>query len=416
MAKRMYVGIDVSNKTLDVCFVDVQERQVRRSAIFSNDPDGWTALRTAIVSAARLCGKRVRVDCGMESTSNMHKRLEQALRLEKRRKLRVHVLNPMAVKNFRKALLKDVKTDKVDSRCIALFLARMQPEEVTTPPDGLEELKEITRNRRKMVEECTAAKNRAHKMLRYYFPGYQKFLGKQLTARTLRAFSEMPSPDEILARSIDEIAKTKNGPRHRFGVPFANKLHALAEQAPDNVLRKSTRLLLSTTTRRVVELSAHIADLDAVVEEMLDEIYPDQVLTSIPGIGKVSAAAIMAEVGDVIRFKSKTQFVGYCGLYPIVWESGEAKKRYRMTRKGNRMLKTTLLVASAAARQYNPVIAIFYERLRASGKSTKAAGGAIARKMAGIVYALLTSDTPWSEELAAKGLSKAEAMLASKAL
>ena len=79
------------------------------------------------------------------------------------------------------------------------------------------------------------------------------------------------------------------------------------------------------------------------------------------------------------------------------------------------MLKTTLLVASAAARQYNPVIAIFYERLRASGKSKKAAGGAIARKMACIVHALLTSDRPWSEELAAKGLAKADAMLASKA-
>lgn len=415
MSKRMYVGIDVSNKTLDARFFDGQEQEVRRPGVFDNDPEGWTALRTAIVSAARLCGKRVRVDCGMESTSNMHKRLEQALRLEKRRKLRVFVLNPMAVKNFKKAMLTDAKTDKVDSRSIALFLARMQPDEVIAPPDGLEELKEITRSRRKMVEERTMAKNRVHKMLRYHFPGYQKILGKQLTMRTLRAFSEMPSPDEILTRPVEELAQTKNGTRHRFGVPYAEKLHALAEQAPVRMMRKSTRILLSTTARRVLELVAHIADLDVVVEEMLDEVFPDEVLTSIPGIGKVTAAAVLAEVGNVIRFKSKTQFIGYCGLYPIVWESGEAKKRYRMTRKGNRMLKMTLLVGSAAARQYNPVIATFYERLRANGKSKKAAGGAIARKMAGIVYALLTSDTPWSEENAAKGLAKADAMLASKA-
>ena len=55
------------------------------------------------------------------------------------------------------------------------------------------------------------------------------------------------------------------------------------------------------------------------------------------------------------------------------------------------------------------------ERLRAGGKSKKAAGGAVARKMAGIVFAILTSGKPWSEEIAAKGLAKADAMLLAKA-
>jgi len=125
----------------------------------------------------------------------------------------------------------------------------------------------------------------------------------------------------------------------------------------------------------------------------------------------VSAAAILAEVGDIRRFANSTQFVGYCGLYPIVWESGETRRRYRMTFKGNRMLKMTLLVASAAARQYNPVIATFYERLRRRGKSKKAAGGAIARKMAALVFTLLARNEPWSADKASRGMQKAAAML-----
>jgi hypothetical protein len=67
-------------------------------------------------------------------------------------------------------------------------------------------------------------------------------------------------------------------------------------------------------------------------------------------------------------------------------------------------------VASAAARQYNPAIRHFYARLRDRGKSKKAAGGAIARKMAEIVWAVLTSKQPWSEEIALRGIARGEAM------
>lgn len=164
--------------------------------------------------------------------------------------------------------------------------------------------------------------------------------------------------------------------------------------------------------QRILQLSEHLRELDKCIDRMLSELYPDQHLTSIPGIGPVSAAAILAEVGDVTRFPDKTQFIGYCGLYPIVWESGNTKRRYQMTRKGNRMLKTTLLVVTASARQYNPVIAAFYERLRKRDKSTKAAGGALARKLAGLVFAILSKNEPWSADVAQRGLEKANAMLA----
>ncbi len=85
-----------------------------------------------------------------------------------------------------------------------------------------------------------------------------------------------------------------------------------------------------------------------------------------------------------------------------------------MTRKGNRILKMTLLIASAAARQYNPVVAAHYNRLRDRGKTTKACGGAIARKLAEIVFALLASGEQWSAEKATRGLEKARLMTEKK--
>ena len=408
----LFVGLDVSSGKIDVTFLDDDGRPVRSACTYDNGPKGWMELRTAVVAAATLVGPKVRVVCGMESTSNMHKRVEQALRAEKRRKIEVHVLNPRAVKNFGRALLKDAKTDRLDSRLIALFLLRMQPDPLPQMPPGFEELKEATRTRCRLVEERTDHKNRLHKLLRYHLPGYRNVLGSgTLPKRLLIVLAEFGSPHALLQCGIEKLAAMRYGRGHRVGEAFAEKLLALAQQAPVRKLSKVTRLLIKTTARRILDLDALLVEIDRAIEEHLDEVFPNQVLTSIPGIGKVSAAAILAEIGDIGRFASKEQFVGYCGLYPIVWESGEARRRYRMTYKGNRMLKMTLLVSSAAARQYNPVIATFYERLRRRGKSKKASGGAIARKLAEIVFTLLVRNEPWSSEKAMRGMKKAEAML-----
>jgi len=411
---QLTVGIDVSLKRLDVAFLGPTGEPVRSPDSFGNEPQGWTELKTAVVAAAPLVGKRVHIVCALEATGDLHKRAEQALRGEKRRKLDVRVVNPLSVRQFKKMLLKDCKTDELDARMIALYALRMRPDGQAPVPEGFEELREAARLRRRLVEEKTDAKNRLHKLLRYHFPGYQEFLGKTLVRRVLLAFAEMPAPGDILERGVEAVAAMKNGGHHRFGRAFAEALAKLAAQAPSRDLRVTTRLFIQNTARRVLELEAQIAEMDGLIETMLDEVFPDHPIRSIPGVGKVSAAAILAEVGDFARFRDKTHFVGYCGLYPVSWESGETKLKFRMTWKGNRMLKMTLLLASAAARQYNPAVAAFYERLRRRGKGKKAAGGAIARKLAEIVYAISISGEAWSAEKAMKGIRKGEEMAAAR--
>jgi transposase len=219
----------------------------------------------------------------------------------------------------------------------------------------------------------------------------------------------------VLARAVEELAAIPVGARATVGRTLAEKLHELARQAPERALHRVTQIEFRANARQILDLTTHIAELDVAIEELRGELFPDQRLTSIPGIGKASAAAILAEVGDADRFPDKVRFVGYCGLYPMVWESGQARRRCRMTRKGNRMLRLTLLLATVAARQHNPAIAAFYRRLRERGKSIKAAGGALARKLAHFVFAVLATGEPWSEEIAMRGLAKAEEMISKRA-
>jgi transposase len=276
--------------------------------------------------------------------------------------------------------------------------------------EDVEQFREANRMRRRLVEQRTDHKNQLHAQLRRYFPGYHRLIGKRLAKRLLVLLSHYPSPQAILNVATQDLAGIKTGNAHRVGLPFAEKIRQLAALAPQQSLSAVTELLIRTTVTQILQLDDTLSQVDSAIERMLGELFPNQPLSSIPGLGTVSVAAILAELADVVRFPDKRRFIGYTGLYPIVWESGETRQRFRMTFKGNRMLKTTFLVASAAARQYNPVIASYYERLRARGKSTKAAGGAIARKLAEIAFTLLVRGEKWSREKATAGLLKAHSM------
>jgi len=214
----------------------------------------------------------------------------------------------------------------------------------------------------------------------------------------------------MLRRGGARLGELRNADGKRIGAAFGQKLIALAKAAPARQLSAMARLSIQDAAVRILQLNRFLQGMDAAIAQELARVFPDTPLASVPGLGPISVAAILAEVADIHRFSDKRTFVGYCGLYPVAWESGDTNLRFRMTRKGNRMLKMTLLVASAAARQYNPAIRHFYARLRARGKSKKAAGGAIARKLAEIVWAVLTYNQPWSEEIALRGIARSEEM------
>ena len=374
-------GIDVAKDKLDVSVLDANESVVLAPMTFENRPSGWQELLDTLKPLNGKYGA-IPMECGMESTAMFHEGVAHFLRSQNQLALKVHVINPLSIKRLGQAMLRNAKTDKADSRLIALFLSRMKPASEYAPSREQKALKEATRRRRRFVEDRSQECNRLHHLLHRHYPGYQKILGRVFTISLLKVLSDMQSPRAILEHSIENLASISTGSRHVIGAKIATRIHEFARQAPEPQLPRSTELLIRLSARRILEIQDHIDTLDECIAEMGNSMPVVALLRSIPGIGPVTAATIAAEVGDIRRFPTKDKFVGYCGLYPIVWESGTVKRKYRMTRQGNRWLKTALLVVSGAARQHNPQLVAFYDRLRSAGKSTKAVGGALAAKLA----------------------------------
>jgi transposase len=128
-----------------------------------------------------------------------------------------------------------------------------------------------------------------------------------------------------------------------------------------------------------------------------------QLLESIPGIGAVTAQAILAELPDPARFASAQQAAAYAGLAPREYGSGTSvRRRTRLSKAGNARLRKALYLPALTALRFNPLLKALFERLVAAGKSKMAAVGACMRKLLMIAYGVLKNRTPFDPSWASR--------------
>jgi transposase len=121
-----------------------------------------------------------------------------------------------------------------------------------------------------------------------------------------------------------------------------------------------------------------------------------QLLRSIPGIGAISAATLIAHIGDIRRFSSPEKLVAYVGLDCRVHQSGTSVNgRGFISKRGNPRLRTILFNAAFIARQRNPEMKTYFDKKIREGKHYTAALVAIERKLVHLVYAVWTRGTPY---------------------
>ena len=138
------------------------------------------------------------------------------------------------------------------------------------------------------------------------------------------------------------------------------------------------------------ELATEIAKLIQALPEWREK---EQILQSVPGIGPVNAATLLAELPE-LGTTSRQKIAALAGVAPYNRDSGKRRGR-RKTGGGRRGVRGAFYMACLSATQHNPVIKRFYERLIANGKETKVALTACMRKLLAILNAMLRNKEPW---------------------
>ena len=119
-------------------------------------------------------------------------------------------------------------------------------------------------------------------------------------------------------------------------------------------------------------------------------------LKTIPGVADKTISAILGECGDLTRFDSAKSFIGYIGLYPTQYQSGNSHTVGRLAKRGIPIAKHALYMSAVAAVLHNEQLRKIFRDKVSAGKSKKEALIIIAKKIATMIYSMFKYNTPYN--------------------
>lgn len=268
----------------------------------------------------------------------------------------------------------------------------------------------------KRVHACLEATGRYGEALAYYLyaQGYTVSIVNPLRIHAYgQSKMQRNKTDQEDARLIADFCATQQPERWTPPAPEQRELHDLTRrlhtlkhmrQQERNRLESAVGGLAPAARRSLEEsivfLDHQIAQLEAEIDDHTDShpTLQEQVdlLDSIPGIGPVTASALLSELPDLANFSDASQLAAHAGLTPAVRSSGSSVRgKTTLSKKGNPHLRAILYMPALSARRCSPAFQTFADRLAANGKSKMAIIGAIMHKLIRVVFAVLKSGKPF---------------------
>lgn len=387
----IYAGVDIAKVDHVIGAVDETGAEAARPMKFKNSEAGFERCIAWLESVAE---SEDDVFVGMEATGHYWKACFAYLMAAG---YRVCVVNPMQVHAMRKLKsLSGVKNDRIDSWLIAETLRQGDYDETRLATDEVQALKQLTRYHQGLKQELAAVKTQAICVLDAYFPEYAALFSDMFGAASLKVLAECPTPSEVARKRASSIAKLlSERSRGRLGDAKAAEVKAAAKSSVGIRLgEEAASFQIRTMVSQVEFLNATIAKVEKEVASLLGKVEPD--ITTIPGVSTTTGAQIVAEIGDVKRFRNAASIVKYAGLNSGVDESGKySAEGVPITKHGSPYLRRSLWLAANRARQYDPRLKEYYDKLRRKGKPHRVAVTAVARKLCHVVYAVMRDGKPY---------------------
>lgn len=328
-----YIGVDLHKKT---CYITVMDKEgaIKKQTEISTDVD----------KVRKFFKKYQGMKVAVESTMNWIPFYENLESLG----CNVLLSNPLQTKAIASAR---IKNDKVDSRVLADLLRTNLLPTAYIQPREIRDLKELVRQRINYVELRTRIKNKIHSVL------------------------------------------FKTNIKHEFSNLYGKRgMEFLKTIELRNIFREELNRYLVTLEL----LNKQIKELEENIEKNAKEDYDCKLLMTIPGISFFGSLVIKSEIGDIERFASANKLCAYAGLIPSTYQSAEKTRFGRITKRGSKWLRKSMVDAVTSGSRNQNKISIFYRKLK-KNKGTGKAKVAAARKLCSVVFAILKDKQPFRE-------------------
>ena len=300
------------------------------------------------------------------------------------------VLNPLQVAAYRKSGIRKVKNDASDAIWIADYIriANLPPTEQNLPV--FLQLRELSRFRFRLTEQVGDLKRKLLTILDRVFPEYERQFSSVFLQASRAVLQEAVSAQEFADFDLQELAQVLAEASHgRFGLEKAEKLQAQARQSVGvGFLTNAVHLEMRCLLAQLELLDAQRGEIDQAIADLMQQI--PQFITTIPGIGPVTGAAILAEIGDIQRFDTLDKLVAYAGIDATVYQTGQFEaSEAHMSKRGSPYLRHALWCAATAALLHDPSLKTYYQKKRDEGKHHGTALGAVCHKLLARIFVIL---------------------------
>lgn len=387
------VGIDVASNKHDIFIMNALGEVFNKHFTIDNTRQGYKKLLEQI-SLAKEFFKDSNVRIGLESTGHYSRNILHFLILEG---YDVMFINPLLTNMDRKASsVRKTKTDSIDAKAICMFLIRNQNDfkPYTLLSYHIDELKILVRQRKSLKKQLNQITNQLHAFLDQAFPEYHTVFKNILSNASLTLLSSYASLSElkrVRVNTLSELLKKASKGRHGLA-----KVEFIKTLIKDSIGIDSASLSLSIkqSVQTIRTIESQIDQINQLLEQHITESKTR--LLTIPGVGTQTGAIILAEIGDINRFKSDDALLAYAGLDPSVYQSGNYEGSFKISKRGSSILRWAIFQAAKVAVIHDPVFNAYYEKKKSEGKHYLTIIGHVTKKLLRVIRSILKNHSVYT--------------------
>lgn len=383
------VGIDIGKNHHEASIVSPEGKQIGRSLRFATTHKGADSLMSFIF---KNIGNSPCV-FGMEATGHYWYPIYSFL---KAKGYTIYVINLIQSDSLRKMYIRQTKNDSIDSFLIAEVIRFGQFGTTSMADENILAMRQLCRYRDSVISSRTEIKLRIGTIMEQIFPEYEKQFSSLWVSTSMGILEKYLTPENIENAPIDELFEIIKDKSHNRLTKA--KAISIKEAAADTFGIKIAQDAFSFQLKQLIDrmnfLDKQIEALDCQILEYYEKF--DCYLHTIPGIGMIAAATILAEIGDISRFKNSSSLIAFAGIDPTVRQSGEFNSTHNhMSKRGSPYLRHAIFLAATTCSFHNSPLNAYYKKKRDQGKHHLTATGAVARKLTTVIYAVLRDSKPY---------------------
>lgn len=400
--KTIIVGVDIAKETQWARFVDYRGIELGKALKFQNDKTGFENI---VASIEEIC-KNKRLDeviVGMEPTGHYWKPLANYLLIQE---VKVVMVNPYHTKRAKE--LDDnsqTKSDKKDALTIAKLVHDGRYYEVYMPQDIYAELRVLTNARISLMKRHNALKNTITAVMDEYFPEMKLVFKNPLNGKaSIQILKTCPFPSLILELGVEGVlAEIKKAVKKTVG---RKKAKQLVEAAQNSIGVgygiASSKLKLELMIEELELLTKQLEQVESTMELALAETGIGEIILGIPGIGVVTAASFLGEIGDPLRFDHPRQISKMAGYNLVEDSSGKSKSGTAISKRGRKNLRSILYrmaMTMVAVNKEMKELYLYLKTRETNPLKKKQALVVISKKIITVIYNLVKKQTEYKVEL-----------------